>query len=100
LQIKILKQRCLSADNKESLQMYQLYGHIQPLCSLLPATLQDLKFGINIAFSSKIKIIDGGEWLKSSHVSSTHNSFPFSVCLSSQTFLDVDILDILFGWRT
>jgi hypothetical protein len=40
-----------------------LLSHLAMDCNLLPATFQDLRFGIKFIFSSKIEIIDGDEGL-------------------------------------
>jgi hypothetical protein len=62
----------------------------------LPATFQDLKFGIKFMLSSKVEIIDGGEGLNSSHFSSTCDTSPLLPFLPlSLRLMKEDILDVV-----
>jgi hypothetical protein len=53
-----------------------MFNHLATDCSLLPATFQDLRFGIKFIFSFKTQIIDGDEVLNSSDGTSTHIRLP------------------------
>jgi hypothetical protein len=60
--------------------------HLATDCSRLPATFQDIRFGIKYTFSSKIETNGGCDGLNLSHGSSTDNTFPFFLPFSKDSY--------------
>jgi hypothetical protein len=90
---------CICTSCKRGINWMIMLNHVATHRSLLPATLQDVRFGIKFVFSSKTEIIDGGEGFESSNDRSTENSFTFYFAFFSPAVLNEDILDVMFGWR-
>lgn len=65
--------------------------------SLLPAKLQDLRFGMKIIFSFKTDNTDGREVVNSSHGSSTRKICAF-VRHFALPLLNENILGVTFAW--
>jgi hypothetical protein len=74
-------------------------SHLATDCSLLPATFQDLRFGIKFIFSSKIEIIDACKGVKFKPWFFYPQKFP-SPPLPQLTVMNEDILGVMFRWKT